>query len=59
VTGARLRVERRNLDGTWSPHSAWYGPQHRDHLERNVRGQETWDPNNSYRLAEESPDTQG
>jgi hypothetical protein len=55
MSDARICLERRRLDGTWEQHTAWYEPKHRDHLERNLRGQATWDPNNAYRIAEENP----
>jgi hypothetical protein len=60
MSDARIRMERRNLDGTWEAYTAWYGPEHRTHLERSVQMQsEKWDTANSYRLVEETDTPEG
>lgn len=56
VAAARIRLERYHPERGWEPHTAWYDAHHRDHLQRNLSGQATWDPNNQYRLVEETSD---
>lgn len=57
-----LLIERRTLDaqirlewlvnGVWEPYTAWYGPQHRAHVERSLARKGTDNPNNTFRLVE-------
>ena len=58
MSDARVRLERRELDGSWEPYTAWYGPEHRPRLERSVQMRAAeWDTANAYRIAEEAPDS--